>query len=165
MRWRIRLRRRLRRVRATTVTQHYVQHKEAARSLILERLQYFNQFYGYTYKRVAIRNQRRCWGSCSSKGNLNFNYKLLFLEPHLRDYVIVHELCHLSEMNHGSAFWQLVEKQIPHFRRCVAELRALDALGLRATQLEKRSVVVNADMSHPPTEFHPVAINDRLLSV
>jgi predicted metal-dependent hydrolase len=118
------------------VTKHYTEHKESARTLIKDRLEYFNQFYGYSWNRVAIRNQRRCWGSCSSQKNLNFNYKLLFLPAHLRDYVIVHELCHLTEMNHGSGFWRLVEQQIPDYATCLTELRAIDKLGLRATQLE-----------------------------
>lgn len=117
-----------RRKRASTVTKHYVEHKELARQLIHERLQYFNQYYNFSWNRVAIRNQRRCWGSCSSQGNLNFNYKLLLLPPHLRDYVIVHELCHLREMNHGAKFWNLVAEQIPECKKYARELRALDGV-------------------------------------
>lgn len=119
-------RRRRRRVRRSSVTQHYVAHKAAARSIVLERLTYFNQYYGYAYKRVAIRNTRRSWGSCSSLGNLNFSYKLLFLPAGLRDYVIVHELCHLKELNHGSAFWNLVGECIPDYRELRATLREID---------------------------------------
>lgn len=102
--------------RRTSVTQHYLTHKEAARSLVLARLTHFNQHYGYTWNRVAIRNQRRCWGSCTSLKNLNFSYKLLFLPPELVDYIIVHELCHLAELNHGSHFWALVAEQIPDYQ-------------------------------------------------
>lgn len=127
MRWRI-LRRR-RRPRSSSVTKHYLAHKEEARAIILERLAYFNQFYNLAWNRVAIRNQRRCWGSCSSKRNLNFNYKLLFLPPHLRDYIVVHELCHLVHMHHGKDFWALVAQVMPHYRQYVHELRAIDALG------------------------------------
>jgi predicted metal-dependent hydrolase len=108
------------------VTKHYLAHKVAARALILERLVYWNQFYGYTWHRVAIRNQRRCWGSCSSKGNLNFSYKLLFLPPCLRDYIIVHELCHLAELNHGARFWALVAKQVPDYHHHQTRLRQLE---------------------------------------
>jgi len=57
------------------------------------------------YHRVAIRDTKRSWGSCSSKGNLNFSYKLLFLPACLRDYIILHELCHLRVLNHSQAFW------------------------------------------------------------
>lgn len=128
MLWR-RTKRRLVRKRASTVTKHYVTHKEAARVLILSRLEQYNTFYNLTWNRVAIRNQRRCWGSCSAKGNLNFNYKILFLPPHLQDYIIVHELCHLTHLNHGKEFWDLVAQQIPHYKASLLELRAIDALG------------------------------------
>lgn len=115
--------------RATTVTKHYLEHKESARELTLARLQHFNQHYGLEWKRVAIRNQRRCWGSCSSLKNLNFNYKILFLPPHLRDYIIVHELCHLVHLNHGQSFWNLVAEKIPDYQTHVAELRKIDKGG------------------------------------
>jgi predicted metal-dependent hydrolase len=60
---------------------------------------------------------------------LNFNYKILFLPAHLSDYIIVHELCHLAELNHGKKFWDLVAQQIPEYRNVVSELRALDRAG------------------------------------
>ena len=124
--WRI-VRRRRR--RASSVTKHYLEHKEAARALILERLAHYNQHYGLEWNRVAIRNQRRCWGSCTSLKNLNFNYKLLLLPPHLADYIIVHELCHLQHLHHRQEFWDLVAEQVPNYQECVAELRAIDRLG------------------------------------
>jgi len=127
--------RRVRKKRASTVTKHYLEHKELARSLTHARLEHFNQHYNLPYKRVAIKNQRRCWGSCSSLRNLNFNYKIYFLPPHLRDYIIVHELCHLVELNHGQGFWDLVAQQIPEYRKCVAELKAVDRLGGSVTKL------------------------------
>jgi predicted metal-dependent hydrolase len=122
-------RRRLRR-RASSVTPHYRAHKEAARRLTLERLQYFNQHYALEWNRVAIRNQRRCWGSCSAKKNLNFNYKILFLPPHLQDYLVVHELCHLAHLHHQQPFWDLVAEQIPHYRSAALELRQIDQQGV-----------------------------------
>jgi hypothetical protein len=115
--------------RTSSVTKHYLENKELARALVADRLEHFNQHYNVSWNRVAIRNQRRCWGSCSSKKNLNFNYKLLLLPPHLRDYIIVHELCHLVHLNHGKEFWHLVAEQVPQYRACVAELRAIDRLG------------------------------------
>jgi predicted metal-dependent hydrolase len=124
-----RKRKRVVRKRATTVTKHYVAHKESARVFVVARLAYFNQFYNLTWGRVAIRNQRRCWGSCSAKGNLNFNYKIQFLPPHLADYIIVHELCHLKELNHGKQFWDLVAEQLPNYVELLTELRALDREG------------------------------------
>lgn len=113
----------------SSVTKHYREHKEAARALVYDRLAYFNAHYGLVWNRVAIRNPRRSWGSCTSLGNLNFSYKILFLPPHLRDYIIVHELCHLAELNHGAAFWQLVAACAPAYAEHVAELRTIDRLG------------------------------------
>ena len=124
--WRWKVRRRRSRRRVSTVTKHYVAHKEAARELVLARLLHFNEHYGLEWNRVAIRNQRRCWGSCTSLKNLNFNYKLLFLPPHLQDYIIVHELCHLAHLHHGKAFWDLVSEQISIPEKCAEELRMID---------------------------------------
>ena len=134
--WRLQ-KRRVRAKRASTVTKHYLEHKELTRSLILERLEYFNQHYQFTFNRVAIKNQRRCWGSCSSLKNLNFNYKIYFLPAHLQDYIIVHELCHLAELNHGADFWNLVAQQIPRYTKCVAELKSIDKLGGSVRTLEQ----------------------------
>ncbi len=91
-----------------------------------EKLAQWNAVYGFTYNRVAIRNTKRAWGSCTSLKNLNFSYKLLFLPEHLQDYIIVHELCHLQELNHGAAFWQLVAYSIPNYSECIRELRELE---------------------------------------
>jgi len=104
----------------------YEDNKESARVLVHERLLYWNQFYNYRYHRVAIRNTRSRWGSCSSKGNLNFNYRILFLPPELQDYLIVHELCHLEEMNHAPQFWQLVERHIPEYKKRIKELKTIE---------------------------------------
>jgi len=101
----------------------YLKYKETARRLITERVEYFNQFYNFSYKRISIKDTKTMWGSCSAKGNLNFNYKLLFLSPEQRDYVIVHELCHLKELNHSKRFWDLVREQIPNMEKIKRELR------------------------------------------
>lgn len=111
------------------MTRHYTENKESARKLILERLEYFNKHYNLKWNRVAIRNQRRCWGSCTSLKNLNFNYKIQFLPPHLRDYIVVHELCHLVELNHKQPFWSLVGQVMPEYKTYVAELRTIDKGG------------------------------------
>ncbi len=104
----------------------YLEHKEQARELIHFRLEYWAPLCGVNYKKVAIKNQKRSWGSCSSLGNLNFSYKLLFLPPCLRDYIIVHELCHLKELNHGPRFWAEVEAVMPEYKQYVKELRQME---------------------------------------
>ena len=105
---------------------HFDAHREIARLIIHERLEHFAPLCGVVYKRVTIRNQRRRWGSCSSKGNLNFNYRLIFLPTELCDYVIVHELSHLKELNHDTAFWNEVGKILPNYRTLEAELRLVE---------------------------------------
>ena len=128
---------RFRRKRRSSVTKHYTMHKEIAREQVLARLEYFNSHYGYTYNRVAIRNQKTCWGSCTEKGNLNFSYKLMFLPPHLMDYIVVHELCHLKELNHGKQFWELVAIAMPEYKSHVRELRAIEQFGTSVVYLQK----------------------------
>lgn len=94
----------------------YLKDKERARELILERLKYFNQYYNFKYQDIRIKNQKSLWGSCSKRANLNFNFRLLYLSPQLRDYIIVHELCHLKELNHSAKFWSLVSLTIPNYK-------------------------------------------------
>lgn len=103
----------------------YEASREAARVLVERRLAYFQKFYGVSWKRVSIRNQKTRWGSCSRTGNLSFNYRLLLLPPHLCDYVIVHELCHRIEFNHSPQFWGLVQRALPDSSALRRELRAL----------------------------------------
>ena len=124
-------RRVVRRVRRRTLAGRralFEKHRESVRAFAHDRLAHFNQFYNLTYARVAIRNQRTRWGSCSQKGNLNFHYKIALLPEHLRDYVIVHELCHLAQMNHSAKFWQLVAQTIPNHTLARKELRAVSLL-------------------------------------
>ena len=119
---RMKIRRKKRTIKAT---KHYGAHKEKARALVHARLAHWNEFYGYTYGRVAIRDQRSRWGSCSSKRNLNFNYRLVFIPIELVDYVIVHELCHLEHFNHSELFWGAVAKALPDYKRLKADLLAV----------------------------------------
>lgn len=91
----------------------YLLNKENARILVHQKLLSLNAHYGFVFNKVAIRNQRSRWGSCSKKGNLNFNYRIVHLPEALQDYLIVHELCHLAMFNHSKQFWVLVAEVIP----------------------------------------------------
>lgn len=75
---------------------------------------------------IKIKGQKTCWGSCSSKGNLNFNWKLILLSKELLEYVVVHELCHLKEMNHSSQFWNEVGKILPDYKERRKQLKQVD---------------------------------------
>lgn len=101
----------------------YLLHKKEALQLIEERINYFNQFYGYKWNKIFIKNQKTRWGSCSKRGNLNFNYKIIKLSKEVADYIIVHELCHLKEFNHSKNFWFLIEKTIPDYKKLRNTLR------------------------------------------
>jgi len=90
---------------------------ERATQLIPERVKHFAPLVGVTYGRITIRNQKSRWGSCSAKGNLNFNVGLLLAPPEVLDYVVVHELCHRKEMNHSPKFWAEVSKLIPDYKQ------------------------------------------------
>ena len=87
-----------------------------ALAYIPERVKYYAPIVGVNYTRITIRNQKTRWGSCSSKGGLNFNCLLMLTPPEVIDYVVVHELCHRKEMNHSKAFWAEVEKVLPDYK-------------------------------------------------
>lgn len=89
---------------------------EEALKVIPARVEYFAKVIGVTYGKITIRNQKTRWGSCSSKGNLNFNCLLMLAPPEVLDYVVVHELCHRKQMNHSKAFWLEVEKVLPDYK-------------------------------------------------
>jgi predicted metal-dependent hydrolase len=101
----------------------FLTYKDKAYSIALERLSYFNSIYGYRWNKITIKNQKTRWGSCSRKGNINFNYKIVLLSLDCIDYIIVHELCHLKEFNHSKDFWSLVEEAIPNHLEIRRELR------------------------------------------
>lgn len=100
-----------------------IKKREQARRLVENRLSYFNKHYNFEINRIAIKNTSTRWGSCSSNNNLNFNYKIIYLRPELADYLIVHELCHLGELNHSKRFWALVAQTIPDYVEINKELR------------------------------------------
>lgn len=103
----------------------YYKLKERARALAKNKVEYFSSLYGIRPGAIAIRNQKTRWGSCSKRGNLNFNYKIALLPGHLADYIVVHELCHIVEFNHSKRFWQLVAKAIPDYKARRREIKNL----------------------------------------
>lgn len=90
-------------------------HAGAPRAEIGERIAALHPAIGGEFGRVAVRDQRTRWGSCSSKHNLNFNWKLIMAPPEALDYVVVHELCHLHEFNHSPRFWARVGSVMPDY--------------------------------------------------
>ncbi|MDO4487503.1 MAG: SprT family zinc-dependent metalloprotease [Eubacteriales bacterium] len=89
---------------------------KSAKKYIPTRAAYFAPMVGVSYNRIAIKCQHTKWGSCSSKGNLNFNCLLMLMSPEIIDYVVVHELCHRKVMNHSAAFWSEVERVMPDYK-------------------------------------------------
>jgi predicted metal-dependent hydrolase len=97
--------------------------EEAARDLA-ERTAVHAARLGVTVKAIKLREQRSRWGSCSSSGNINYNWRLVLAPPHVLDYVAAHEVAHLVEMNHSPAFWATVQRTLPDMERGRAWLKA-----------------------------------------
>ncbi len=138
------IRRRVRRKKSILAgfgRRNYLKYKEPARELILRRVEYFNSIYNFSYGRISVRNQRSRWGSCSKRGNLNFNYKIVLIPEKLADYIIVHELCHLKEFNHSKNFWALVAKTFPDYKKIKQDLRNPEIFHTPPLNLKGRGVV------------------------
>lgn len=91
-------------------------YKNAARAQFEARTAHYQAITGGHYTSITIRDQKTRWGSCSSRGTLSFNYRLIFAPPMVLDYVVVHELCHLTHMNHSKEFWNKVASVMPDYR-------------------------------------------------
>ena len=98
---------------------------QKALKIFPERTAYFAARMGVTYGRITIREQKTRWGSCSSAGNLNFNWKLVLMPLEILDYVVVHELAHRKEMNHSPKFWVIVEREMPDYQERKQKLKEL----------------------------------------
>ena len=109
-----------------------------ARAVIPGIVRYYAHILGVTYGRITIRNQKTLWGSCSAKGNLNFNCLLMKAPEEVRDYVIVHELCHRIYMDHSAMFWKKVSEVIPDYRKCRRWLKDEGAVIMTANRMRSR---------------------------
>ena len=115
-------------------------YRKAAREYFPKRVSHYAHILGVTYGKISIRDQKTRWGSCSSEGNLSFNWRLILAPPNVLDYVVVHELCHRKEMNHSHEFWALVESIMPNYKEYRKWLRingknlTLDAMNANNTE-------------------------------
>lgn len=91
-------------------------YREQAREIFTDKTAYFQRFVGKSAGEIRIKEQKSRWGSCSGKGNLNFNWKIIMAPDEIIDYLVVHELCHLLHMNHSKEFWSSVEAILPDYR-------------------------------------------------
>lgn len=91
-------------------------YRKDAKKRLEERVTYFHRITGGHYTSITVRDQKTRWGSCSSRGTLSFNYRLIFAPPAVLDYVVVHELCHLTHMNHSKDFWNMVATVMPDYK-------------------------------------------------
>lgn len=92
-------------------------YRNAAKEYIPKRVEYYHSLTGGHYTKITIRDQKTRWGSCSSTGTLSFNYRLMLAPPRVLDYVVVHELCHLTYMNHSKDFWNMVGSILPDYKK------------------------------------------------
>ena len=92
-------------------------YKKKAKEIIIPRVERYALALGFSYKRIGITSAKKRWGSCNSKGSINFTYRLVMTPPEIIDYVIVHELMHLREMNHSAKFWSHVAQIIPDYKK------------------------------------------------
>lgn len=117
-------------------------YRNAARTKITARVEYYHSVTGGHYTSITIRDQKTRWGSCSSRGTLSFNYRLIFAPPKVLDYVVVHELCHLTHMDHSKNFWNMVESIMPEYKEYKLWLREHGCeLNLEA-YLEKQGIPI-----------------------
>ena len=91
-------------------------YRNAAKDYFTKRVAYYHTLTGGVYHTITVRDQKSRWGSCSSRGTLSFNYRLMFAPPRVLDYVVVHELCHLTHMNHSKDFWNMVRQIMPDYK-------------------------------------------------
>lgn len=110
---------------AEDTKKEYEENKDSALLFVKKKIQMINATYNFSFNEIHIKNQKTIWGSCSRRGNLNFNYKIALIRDELADYIIAHELCHLKEFNHSENFWKLVAQTIPDHKELRKELKTI----------------------------------------
>ena len=98
-------------------------YRQEAENVFLPRIDYFSRQLAVEFHRVFFRNQKTRWGSCSGQKNLNFNIRLVMAPPEIIDYLVIHELAHLKEMNHSARFWAVVGRFCPGYKSCQSWLK------------------------------------------
>jgi len=114
---------RQKRQKRMTLEGSFEQYKARAKKFVRDRVKYFAELHGFEHGRVSVKQTTSQWGSCSAEKNLSFSHKIYFLPPELADYVIVHELCHTREMNHGKRFHALFRHVQPDYKKRRALLK------------------------------------------
>lgn len=124
---------------------NFLAAKARAKKLARDKVKIFAPILGVEKKigRISIKDLRSRWGSCSSQGNLNFHYKLILIPEELADYIVVHELAHLLELNHSHRFWSLVKDVIPDYKKKTLQLRRIEREFItNAPRIRKKSELI-----------------------
>lgn len=101
-------------------------YKKQAKTYLQQKCGLFSEVMGLRHGEIKVNSAKTRWGSCNRKGDINFTYRLLFAPEELIDYVVVHELAHLKEMNHSARFWSVVEQIMPDYRARRKKLREFE---------------------------------------
>lgn len=125
--------------RLETLRQRY---RTQARAQFENRVAHYHKITGGHYSSISVRDQKTRWGSCSSRGSLSFNYRLIFAPPIVLDYVVVHELCHLTHMNHSKEFWAMVASVMPEYKTCRTWLKEHGEELTLETYLTRRGIPI-----------------------
>ncbi len=119
---------------------------------------YYSRLMSVTYNRITVREQKTRWGSCSSRRNLNFNWRLLLAPDEIVDYVVVHELAHLREMNHSAKFYAIIESILPDYKN---RQNWLKENGYRLFLMGPDSILSQAEHSLTPAQLPSGQVRDK----
>lgn len=102
--------------KCASILEHW--YKTNAEKILIQKTQYWSSKLGTCPKKINIKDQKTRWGSCSSLGNINYNWRIVMAPNNIIDYLVIHELAHLIQPNHSINFWKIVEKYCPHYQNC-----------------------------------------------